>query len=80
MKRLRLQRGLTQQAFAELADLEYKYVQKIESGRWPGLQLRTVERLAKALKVDAWELLCPTRSGLANPSPMQSKKRKAKSS
>jgi len=78
MKRLRLQRGLTQQALAELADLEYKYLQKIESGRWPGLQLRTVERLASALKVDAWELLCPTKGGLARPTPLQTKKRKAR--
>ena len=61
MKRVRLEQKLTQQALAELAGLEYKYVQKIESGRWPGLQLRTVEILARALKLEAWELLSPNR-------------------
>ena len=61
MKQLRLRQGLTQQALAERADLEYKYVQKIESGRWPGLQLRTVERLARALGVEVWQLVEPPR-------------------
>ncbi len=59
LKRLRLARGLTQEQLAEKAGMEYKYFQKVESGRWPGLQLRTVERLAKVLGVQAWELLCP---------------------
>lgn len=62
MKRLRLEHGLTQQALAEKAGLEYKYTQKIESGRWPGLQLRTIEILARALNVEAWELLMPPSS------------------
>ena len=57
LKRLRKAQGLTQEALAEKAGLEYKYYQKIESGRWPGLQLSTVERLAKALRVEAGELL-----------------------
>jgi transcriptional regulator with XRE-family HTH domain len=57
LKRLRKAQGLTQEALAEKAGLEYKYFQKIESGRWPGLQLSTIERLAKALRVEAWELL-----------------------
>jgi len=65
LKRLRLMRGLTQQKLSERADLEYKYLQKIESGRWPGLQLRTVERLARAVDVEAWELLCPPRERTA---------------
>lgn len=60
MKRLRKQRDLTQQGLAERAGLEYKYVQKIESGRWPGLQLRTIEVLAKALGVTAWEIISPS--------------------
>ncbi|EIP99127.1 hypothetical protein OpiT1DRAFT_03631 [Opitutaceae bacterium TAV1] len=43
--------------------MEYKYLQKIESGRWPGLQLRTIEHLAGILKVEAWQLIAPP-SGL----------------
>jgi transcriptional regulator with XRE-family HTH domain len=65
IKRLRLLRGLTQQKLSEKADLEYKFFQKIESGRWPGLQLRTITRLARALDVEAWELLCPPRKRIA---------------
>ena len=61
LKRLRLLRGWTQQELSEIAGLEYKYLQKIESGRWPGLQLRTIERLAHAVDVETWELLCPPR-------------------
>lgn len=59
LRRLRLQQGLTQQSLAERAKVEYKYLQKVETGQWPGLQLRTVERLAKSLGVDAWELIRP---------------------
>jgi len=57
LKRLRLAQGLTQQVLAERASMDYKYFQRIESGSWPGLQLRTLDKLAKALKVDAFELL-----------------------
>lgn len=62
MKLARKRQGITQQELAELAGLEYKYVQKIESGRWPGLQLRTIEILAKALKLESWELISPPAS------------------
>ena len=61
LKRLRLSLGLTQQALAEKADIEYKYYQRVESGRWPGLQLGTVERLSRAVGVEAWELIAPHR-------------------
>jgi len=60
LKRLRLLRGLTQQAMAEKAGIDYKYFQRVESGRWPGLQLGTIEKLARALGVEAWELIAPT--------------------
>lgn len=59
LKRLRLEQGLTQQQLSERAGLDYKYYQKIESGRWPGLQIRTVETLAKALRVDVGRLFTP---------------------
>ncbi len=60
MKRLRIEQGLTQQTLAEMAGLEYKHLQRIESGHWPGLQLKTIELIAKALKVEAWELIGPS--------------------
>lgn len=56
LKRLRVASGMSQQSFAEKAGLDYKYYQRIESGNWPGLQLRTVDKLAKALKVDVGDL------------------------
>jgi transcriptional regulator with XRE-family HTH domain len=59
MKRLRLARGLTQQSLAEKCGMEYKHLQKIESGRWPALQMATMERLAKGLGVEAWQLIRP---------------------
>lgn len=57
LKKRRLDAGLSQQAFAEKLGLDYKYYQRIEAGNWPGLQLRTVEKMAKALKVDVEELV-----------------------
>lgn len=56
LRRLRTERGLTQQEMAERAGLDYKYYQRIEAGNWPGLQLRTVDKLAKALRVEVAEL------------------------
>jgi transcriptional regulator with XRE-family HTH domain len=59
MKRLRHRQGITQQELAEKADMDYNYLQKIESGRWGGLRLSTVETLASALGVEVWELFVP---------------------
>jgi transcriptional regulator with XRE-family HTH domain len=59
MKRLRTRQGLTQQSLAEKAGLDYNYLQKIESGRWGGLRVSTVETLAQALEVEIWELFVP---------------------
>ena len=59
MKRLRSRQNLTQQALAEKAEMDYNYLQKIESGRWGGLRLSTVETLARALGVEVWELFVP---------------------
>ncbi|MBI2512408.1 MAG: helix-turn-helix transcriptional regulator [Opitutae bacterium] len=56
LRRLRTERGLTQQEMAERAALDYKYYQRIETGAWPGLQLRTVDKLAKALHVEVADL------------------------
>lgn len=56
LRRLRKERGLTQQEMAERAGLDYKYYQRIETGAWPGLQLRTVDKLAKALRIEVAEL------------------------
>jgi transcriptional regulator with XRE-family HTH domain len=58
LRRIRLLQGLTQQKVADLAGIEYKYLQNIEAGRWPNLTLATVQKIADALKIKPWELLC----------------------
>lgn len=59
IRQLREQRGLTQEAFAEEAEISYKYYQAVEAGRKIDLRLSTLERLAKAHGVEVWELLLP---------------------
>lgn len=56
---LRAKFGLTQERFAEIAGFEYKFYQAIESGRKKQLWLETVERLASAYGLEAWELIGP---------------------
>lgn len=59
LRRLRKEQKLTQEQVAEKAGLDYRHYQRIEVGKWPGLQLHTVEALAKVLKVEVHELLRP---------------------
>jgi transcriptional regulator with XRE-family HTH domain len=59
IRSLRLERGLTQEAFAEKAQISYKYYQAIEAGRKIDLRLSTLERLARAHNLELWELLLP---------------------
>jgi transcriptional regulator with XRE-family HTH domain len=55
LKRIRLQRGLSQERLAHTADLNMTHVAKIErSEREPGV--RTVAKLTKALGISAAEL------------------------
>ena len=59
IRRVRLARGWTQEATAERAGLPPRHFQDLEAGRRPGLRLATIERIAKVLKVQVWELLQP---------------------
>jgi len=54
---LRKKKGLTQQKLAELADFEYKYIQRIEGKNPPSVGLLKLNKLASALKVPASKLL-----------------------
>jgi transcriptional regulator with XRE-family HTH domain len=55
LKRIRLQRGLSQERLAHTADLNMTHVAKIErSEREPGV--RTVSKLTKALGISTAEL------------------------
>jgi len=60
LKQLRHRRKLTQEAFAEIAGMSYKYYQAVETGRKPDLRLSTLERLATAHGLQLHELLSPT--------------------
>ena len=57
VKKLREERGITQEELAELIRTSYKYLQRIESKNPPDIRLTTIVRLAKALKVKPEELL-----------------------
>ncbi len=48
---------LTQQRLAELAEIEYKYIQRLEGKKPTAVRIDTVARLAKALKIPAFKLL-----------------------
>jgi transcriptional regulator with XRE-family HTH domain len=49
--------GLTQEKAAEKIGIAYRHFQAIEIENRAGLQLATVERVAKGLKVETWQLL-----------------------
>lgn len=51
VKELRVKKGLTQQELAELAEVEYKYIQKIEGKKPPSIGLLKLVKLLKALGV-----------------------------
>ena len=55
---LRVERGLTQEQLAELADVTTRYVQSIEGGT-ENLTLETIAKLANLLKVQAIKLFEP---------------------
>lgn len=59
LRELRKAHGLTQEAFAELAGLNYKYYQAIEGGRKKELRISTLEKLAAPYGIEVWELLAP---------------------
>lgn len=57
IKELRKKCGYTQDKLSEVAEIDYKYIQRIEGKTPPALKIDTIERLAKALKVKPAELL-----------------------
>jgi transcriptional regulator with XRE-family HTH domain len=57
LKELRKKRSLTQEKLSELAEIDYKYLQKIEGKTPPNIKLETIEKLAKTLNVSPSELL-----------------------
>lgn len=60
LRELRKRHQLTQEEFAEIAGLNYKFYQQVEAGRKKQLWLETVERLAAGFGLEAWQLISPT--------------------
>jgi len=57
IKEVRKQRGYTQEKFAELASIDYKYLQRMEGNNPPALKIDTIAKIAKALNVSPSKLL-----------------------
>jgi len=57
IKELRKKYGYTQEKLSELANIDYKYLQKIEGKNPPALKIDTINRLAKAFNISLSKLL-----------------------
>ncbi|MBQ6704564.1 MAG: helix-turn-helix transcriptional regulator, partial [Opitutales bacterium] len=52
--------GLTQEAFVELAEMDYKTYQHIEADRCPNVLLCTIEKICAAYRIELWQFFFPT--------------------
>ena len=52
LKNLRKIAGITQEEFAEYANMSYKFYQHIESGRKKLVRIDTIERICAAYKIE----------------------------
>jgi len=57
LRTLRKKYGYTQQKLAELADVEYKHIQRLESKKPCDVKLSTLEKIAKAFDIPLSKLL-----------------------
>jgi len=57
IKKLRHKQKYTQQKLSEHANIDYKYLQKIEGKTPPNLKVETISKIAKALNVSPQKLL-----------------------
>jgi transcriptional regulator with XRE-family HTH domain len=57
IKALRQECKYTQEKLAELAGIDYKYLQRIEGKTPPAVKIDTIEKLAKALNTNPSDLL-----------------------
>ena len=57
IRRLRKQKGWTQEDLAEHADIAYKHVQRLEGKTPSPVKIDTIEKLANAFKTPTWKLL-----------------------
>jgi transcriptional regulator with XRE-family HTH domain len=59
LRYLRKEFGLTQEQLAERAGIDYKFYQSVEAGRQQNVGLFTLEKIAKALQMEACDLIAP---------------------
>lgn len=57
LKSLRKKKKMTQEELASMADLEYKYIQRLEGKKPSSPTLNTLEKLAKAFNISVSKLL-----------------------
>ena len=57
LRQLRKKYGYTQQKLAELANIEYKHIQRLESKKPCDVKLSTLEKIAKAFNIPLSKLL-----------------------
>lgn len=57
VKAFRKQKGWTQAELARRAELSVRHIQKIESHQPPDVTLDTIEKLARALEIDCWNIV-----------------------
>lgn len=57
LRSLRKKHKLTQQKLAELADVEYKHIQRLESNKPCDVKLSTLKKLAKAFNLSLSKLM-----------------------
>ena len=57
LKQLRKNKGLTQEKLAEMSDIDYKYLQKLESSNPSSPTLSVLEKLSHGLGITLTELI-----------------------
>lgn len=57
IRELRSRYGYTQEKLAELSEIEYKHIQRLESKNPTDVKLTTLKKLAKAFGIPLQELL-----------------------
>jgi transcriptional regulator with XRE-family HTH domain len=57
LRQLRKKYGYTQQKLAELSNVEYKHIQRLESKKPCDVKLSTLEKIAKAFGIPLSKLL-----------------------
>jgi len=57
IRKWRAKYGYTQEKLSEAADIDYKYLQRIEGKNPPAMKIDTIGKIAKALSVTPAELL-----------------------